>query len=69
MLWRKLYTDRIRMERGFCAECGRICAIRPPRGGDGSMCVPVYHRNMNSGSTPCVGIHKPATPLSETKGT
>lgn len=42
-------SRRAKLERGLCALCGRDVAVRVPRGGDGTMTVPVYHTTMRDG--------------------
>ncbi len=27
----------MKLARAKCPECGKVCAVRPPRGGDGSL--------------------------------
>ena len=43
----------------FCAHCGKQTAVKIPRGGDGSMYVPVRH-NLKGLDIYCPGIHEEA---------
>ena len=38
-----------------CSECGRVFRARVPKGGDGSMWVPAWHKN---GDETCPGSHQ-----------
>lgn len=45
----------MKLIRGRCPYCNKVVACRTPRGGDGSIEVPVFHRYGKKNRKPCDG--------------